>query len=91
MAWPDTSHQPWNGAASETAVRDVRRFSAVNAPYPDDLSWLNTFQGGEAFGNRREKILDSVRACTHEQNRDSSRRYVLLIRNAFVQRQQDIE
>jgi hypothetical protein len=86
-AWPDTSHRPWSSAASETTVRHVRRFSAVNAPYPHDLPGPDALQCCEALGNRREKILDSVRACTHDQNRDSSRRYVLLIRNAFVQRQ----
>jgi hypothetical protein len=49
------------------------------------------FSAARHFGDGREQILHPVRARTDDENGDSAGGYVLLIREALVQRQQDIE
>src|SRR5450759_334127 len=91
-AWPDTSHRPWSDAASDDSARHVRRFSGVlNLSDPHQLPWSNTLQGGQAFGDEREQILDSIRTRSHDQNRDRAGGYLLLKRDALIQRQQNVK
>lgn len=47
--------------------------SGADIPNPNHLPGSNTLQGGEAIGDERQQILDSVRACAHDQNCDSAR------------------
>ena len=79
LLFPISSNPRWSRLAR------WRRTDANN------LSRLNGRQRSEAFWNDRKEILNPVRPRANDQDRNSSCIQILLVRQVFVECQQDIE